>query len=404
MPISLVDDPDARDLVRSRRQNLRTTAGGARRRVARRPRGRIRGRGRRLGLRQDHPAAPGQPAGRAERRAASGSTARTCARLDPIALRRRIGYVFQGIGLFPHMTVAENIAHHAAAARLGRGRASPRGSTSCSSSSPRPPPLPRPLPARAVRRRAPARGRGPRAGGRPAHHADGRAVRRARSAHPRRARRSDYRRLHDELGLTTVMITHDMLEALLLADRIAVLRDGRLVARWRAARADDRARGRRRARADADAAPPGRAAAARCWAAPHERPVDPRIADALARLPDYLGSHVLVSSRRWRSGSRSACRSRSARCGGRACARRCWASPASSRPSRAWRCWRCSIRCCWRSRPLPSGCRRRLLRARLPAGGAGADALQHAADPAQHGDRPARHRSGGRARPRTASA
>ncbi len=33
----------------------------------------------------------------------------------------------------------------------------------------------------------------------------------------------DYRRLHDQLGLTTVMITHDMLEALGLADRIAVL-------------------------------------------------------------------------------------------------------------------------------------------------------------------------------------
>src|SRR5690606_7477880 len=30
--------------------------------------------------------------------------------VDPIALRRRIGYVFQGIGLFPHMTVGENIA------------------------------------------------------------------------------------------------------------------------------------------------------------------------------------------------------------------------------------------------------------------------------------------------------
>src|SRR5215475_9717840 len=29
---------------------------------------------------------------------------------DPIALRRRIGYVFQGVGLFPHMTMAENIA------------------------------------------------------------------------------------------------------------------------------------------------------------------------------------------------------------------------------------------------------------------------------------------------------
>src|SRR3954465_6367693 len=30
--------------------------------------------------------------------------------LPPAALRRRIGYVFQGIGLFPHMDVGENIA------------------------------------------------------------------------------------------------------------------------------------------------------------------------------------------------------------------------------------------------------------------------------------------------------
>ena len=39
----------------------------------------------------------------------------------------------------------------------------------------------------------------------------------------------DVRRLHGELGLTTVMVTHDMTEALLLADRIAVMRDGALV-------------------------------------------------------------------------------------------------------------------------------------------------------------------------------
>src|ERR671922_1780848 len=29
---------------------------------------------------------------------------------DPIQLRRRIGYVIQQVGLFPHMTIAENIA------------------------------------------------------------------------------------------------------------------------------------------------------------------------------------------------------------------------------------------------------------------------------------------------------
>ena len=40
----------------------------------------------------------------------------------------------------------------------------------------------------------------------------------------------DYRALHGKLGLTTVMITHDMTEAILLADRIAVMRGGRLLA------------------------------------------------------------------------------------------------------------------------------------------------------------------------------
>ena len=31
-------------------------------------------------------------------------------RADPIALRRRIGYVIQQVGLFPHRTIGENIA------------------------------------------------------------------------------------------------------------------------------------------------------------------------------------------------------------------------------------------------------------------------------------------------------
>ena len=38
------------------------------------------------------------------------------------------------------------------------------------------------------------------------------------------------RELHDRLGLTTIMVTHDMAEALLLADRVLVMERGRIVA------------------------------------------------------------------------------------------------------------------------------------------------------------------------------
>jgi putative spermidine/putrescine transport system ATP-binding protein len=40
--------------------------------------------------------------------------------------------------------------------------------------------------------------------------------------------RTEIRRLHQDLGLTTVYVTHDQEEALSLADRLALLRDGRL--------------------------------------------------------------------------------------------------------------------------------------------------------------------------------
>jgi osmoprotectant transport system ATP-binding protein len=39
-----------------------------------------------------------------------------------------------------------------------------------------------------------------------------------------------YRKLHERMKLTSVLVTHDMLEALLLADRILVLRSGQIVA------------------------------------------------------------------------------------------------------------------------------------------------------------------------------
>jgi osmoprotectant transport system ATP-binding protein len=148
--------------------------------------------------------------------------------LDPIRLRRRIGYVFQGVGLFPHMTVAENVAITPRLLGWDRKRCAARVDELL-----------------ALVRLAPVqyRNRFPRelSGGERQRVGVARAI----AAGPdvilmdepfgaldpitRDAVGQDYRRLHDELGLTTVMITHDMLEAVLLADRIAVLHQGRLI-------------------------------------------------------------------------------------------------------------------------------------------------------------------------------
>ena len=40
--------------------------------------------------------------------------------------------------------------------------------------------------------------------------------------------RIEIRRLHDELGMTTVYVTHDQVEAMTLADRIVVMNDGEI--------------------------------------------------------------------------------------------------------------------------------------------------------------------------------
>lgn len=39
----------------------------------------------------------------------------------------------------------------------------------------------------------------------------------------------EFRKIHDNAGLTTIMVTHDMTEALLMADRVAVMLEGKLV-------------------------------------------------------------------------------------------------------------------------------------------------------------------------------
>jgi osmoprotectant transport system ATP-binding protein len=149
--------------------------------------------------------------------------------VDPVALRRRIGYVFQSGGLFPHLSVADNVGITpkllgepvaAIAARVDELLELVQ------------------LDRMAHRDRLPdalSGGQRQRVG-----------VARALAARPRimlmdepfgaldpltrDALGEDYHALHRRLGLTTVMITHDMTEAILLADRIAVMRSGTLLA------------------------------------------------------------------------------------------------------------------------------------------------------------------------------
>jgi osmoprotectant transport system ATP-binding protein len=149
--------------------------------------------------------------------------------LDAVNLRRRIGYVFQGVGLFPHMTVAENIAITPKLLGWDAARMSARVDVLLD--------LVR-LDRMKHRDRFPGElsgGEGQRVGVARAIAAEPRIVLMdepfgALDPLTRDALGEDYRRLHDTLGLTSVMITHDMLEALLLADRIAVIRNGRIVA------------------------------------------------------------------------------------------------------------------------------------------------------------------------------
>lgn len=147
---------------------------------------------------------------------------------DPIMLRRSIGYVFQSGGLFPHMTVADNIGITPRLLGTPANGISARVDDLID----------------LVRLERGHRDRFP-------HELSGGqrqrvGVARALAANPRivlmdepfgaldpltrDALGEDYRALHRKLGLTTVMITHDMAEAVLLADRIAVMQAGRLLA------------------------------------------------------------------------------------------------------------------------------------------------------------------------------
>lgn len=50
----------------------------------------------------------------------------------------------------------------------------------------------------------------------------------ALDAKVRRELRADLRRIHDHAGVTTVFVTHDQEEAFVVADLVAVMKDGRI--------------------------------------------------------------------------------------------------------------------------------------------------------------------------------
>lgn len=146
--------------------------------------------------------------------------------LPPARLRRRVGYVFQSIGLFPHFSVAENIA---IGPRLTGDKLPPARIAELLALVELDPALANRMPDEL------SGGQRQRVG-----------VARALAGEPellimdepfgaldpvtRAALGNTVRELHTRLGLTTVMVTHDMAEALLLADRVLVMDRGALVA------------------------------------------------------------------------------------------------------------------------------------------------------------------------------
>ena len=142
------------------------------------------------------------------------------------ALRRQIGYVFQSVGLFPHMTVGENIA---IGPRLVGERLAGERIARLLELVDLEPEMADRLPDEL------SGGQRQRVG-----------VARALANEPRLLLMDEpfgaldpitrdalgdrVRALHGEFGLTTVMVTHDMAEALLLADRVLVMDGGSIVA------------------------------------------------------------------------------------------------------------------------------------------------------------------------------
>ena len=147
---------------------------------------------------------------------------------DPIRLRRAVGYVIQEIGLFPHLTVADNIAVVPRLERWDTDRVSARVGELLDLIG---------LAPGTYANRWPdelSGGQRQRVG-----------VARALAADPpvllmdepfgaldpvtRRQLQDEFRRIQSRLRKTVLLVTHDMAEAITLADRIGVLDRGQLI-------------------------------------------------------------------------------------------------------------------------------------------------------------------------------
>jgi osmoprotectant transport system ATP-binding protein len=154
---------------------------------------------------------------------------RDTAGVDPVELRRGIGWAIQAVGLFPHRTVAENVAVVPRLLGWDTGRTAARVDELLELVG---------LAPAVYRDRFPAAlsgGQAQRVG-----------VARALAGRPRvvlldepfgaldpvtrELLCEDFGRLRRELAVTGVMVTHDVTEALLLGDRVAVMDAGRIVA------------------------------------------------------------------------------------------------------------------------------------------------------------------------------
>jgi len=147
---------------------------------------------------------------------------------NPEELRRNIGYVFQGIGLFPHRSIEENVAAVPELLGWSKEKVIRRCNETLDMVG---------LPREEYGTRSPTElsgGQQQRVG-----------VARALAAEPevmlmdepfgaldpitRAEIQDEFKKIQSDLDLTVIMVTHDMTEALLMADRIAVMKAGEVL-------------------------------------------------------------------------------------------------------------------------------------------------------------------------------